>query len=99
MKFLILAGLVAERAECNVPNAFLIAHLFAWRVVVRIHRCDAINKTQKSDDCGKYERLSVEPQPGEVESDFVAEIFPHEAERLSLVPSFKRIGPFEIKEL
>lgn len=99
MKFLVLARLIAERTERNAPDAFLVAHLFTRRVVVRIHRCDAINKTKKSDDCGKDERLCVEAQPGEVERDFVAEIFPHEAKRLPFVPGSQWVCPLEIKEL
>lgn len=92
-QLLVSARLVAKRAQRDVSRAVRIADFFARRVVVAVHRRQAVEETQGADYGGGVQHFRVETQPAEVQGYLVSEVFPHQVQRLLLVP-FRRSGPF-----
>lgn len=53
---------------------------------VVVHREHSVEEDENADDGGRQQPTRVETQPGEVDGDFLAKIFPDVVQRLVFVP-------------
>lgn len=65
---------------------------------IRVHRHEAVDEDEHTDDRRRDEPTGIEAQPGEVESDFLTKILPDAVQGLIFWPSSPS-SPVGVKDL